>query len=121
MRIFGAAPCRLLIPFVGDGDEVTVAVARQRRRRARLRAGRRARCSFVALALDRAFVGEVAQHALELRRGSAFLRPKARAISRVPTLPGVLAMKARMSALEGRVEVYLGGLFNSVCLRRNGA
>ncbi len=33
---------------------------------------------------------------------SAFFRPKARAISRVPTLPGCLPMKARMSSLEGR-------------------
>src|SRR3974390_1215103 len=36
----------------------------------------------------------------------AFLRPKARAISRAPTLPGRSPMKARMSALEGDEEVF---------------
>src|SRR6516162_2296001 len=36
----------------------------------------------------------------------AFLRPKARAISRAPTLPGRSPMKARMSALEGGEEVF---------------
>src|SRR3974390_1916501 len=36
----------------------------------------------------------------------AFLRPKARAISRAPTLPGRSPMKARMSALEGGGEVF---------------
>src|ERR1700752_3170116 len=38
----------------------------------------------------------------------AFLRPKARAISRVPTLPDCLPMKARMSSLEGRGGLVIG-------------
>src|SRR5947209_190702 len=36
---------------------------------------------------------------------SAFFRLKARAISRVPTLPGCLPTKAMMSSLEGRAGV----------------
>src|SRR3974390_3424899 len=36
----------------------------------------------------------------------AFLRPKARAISRAPTLPGRSPMKARRSALEGGEEIF---------------
>ena len=54
-----------------------------------------------AAALDLAVVGKFAQHVLQGDR-SVFLRPKARAISRVPTLPGREAMKARTSCLEGR-------------------
>src|ERR1043165_3564049 len=41
----------------------------------------------------------------------AFLRLKARAISRVPTLPARSRMKASSSALEGSEGVFLDGLF----------
>ncbi len=57
---------------------------------------------------------------------SAFFRPKARAISRVPTLPGCLPMKARISSLVGRATtrgLERGGLERgrfTVCGARYG-
>src|SRR5262245_10555966 len=39
---------------------------------------------------------------------SAFLRPKARAISRVPILPGALPINARRSSLEGNEGLVWG-------------
>ena len=100
---------RLLVPFVGRGDEVAVAVAGGDIGEH----GRGQGAGMMQLLvpfLDCAFVGHVAQHALEFGPHRIF-HPKARAISRVPTLPGRLPMKARMSALAGREGVRLVGLF----------
>ena len=64
MRIFGAGAVRLLVPFVGRGDEFAVGVARGD-------VGEHGRgqgagvMQLLAALLDRAFVGEFAQHALE--------------------------------------------------------
>ena len=56
---------RVFVPFVGNGDEVAVAVARQDVGQHGGGEGA-GMMQFLALALDRAFVGEVAQHALQL-------------------------------------------------------
>ena len=52
----------------------------------------------------------------------SFFRLKARAISRVPTLPGCSPMKARSSSLDGKAECFLG-LFEPmrISLRAQGA
>ena len=110
---------RGFVPFVGRGDEIAVAVARRDIGEHGRGQGARLMQLFVPL-LDRAFVGEFAQQALEFGR-IAFFSPKARAISRVPTLPGCLPMKARMSALEGREGVRLVFLFKMEVRRQNGA
>ncbi len=115
---FRRRPVRVLVPFVGRGDQLAVGIARGDV--GEHGGGQRAGVmQLLAPLLDRALVGEVAQHALELG-ARAFFRPKARAISRVPTLPGRSRMKARRSALEGR-EGALAVFCKMVFLRQFGA
>ena len=65
MRIFGGGTVRVLVPLVGRGDQLAVAVARGD-------VGEHGRgqgpgvVQLAAALFDRALVGKVAQHALEL-------------------------------------------------------
>ena len=104
---------RLLVPFVGRGDEIAVAVARGD---VGQHGGGQGAGVMQLLAPFSTAPSSPSSRSMRLSSARmAFLRPKARAISRVPTLPGCLPMKARMSALEGREGVRLGGLFKIGC------
>ncbi len=61
---FRCGPVRLLVPFVGGGDEFAIAIARGHVGQHGGGQGAGVMQLFVPL-LDRAFVGEFAQHALE--------------------------------------------------------
>ena len=63
-----------------------------------------------ATALNQAFVSELAQSVLKHRAVGAFFMPKARAISRVPTFPAALPMKATRSSLEGETRLGAAGI-----------
>ncbi len=99
-RIFGGGAVRLLVPFGRNRDQLAVAVARGDVGEHDRGAGVPARCSF--LRRRSTWPSSASSRSMRLSATrSAFFRPKARAISRVPTLPGCVAD-------EGE-EVLLGG------------
>ena len=90
-----------LIPFGRNRDQLAVAVARAVTSATTTWGSVPGWCSFLRRLLDAAFVARARAACVLSAARSAFFMPKARAISRVPTLPGCWPMKATRSSLEG--------------------
>ena len=105
---FGRGAVCVLVPFVRRGDEIAVAVARGHiREHGRGQGARHDAASCAAFSTEPSSANSRSRRLRSAR--SAFFSPNARAISRVPTFPGLIADEGEYVGLgrEGWVFVWI--------------